>query len=75
MAAGISQFKHSPSDKRGLGLTFLGMQDASVSNNVATYKGYVTREEFDSVIGELRAEIKRMKEPWYKRLWMWIRKQ
>lgn len=70
----ITQFKHSPSDKRNPGLTFLGMQAQEGSH---VEGDYVSRHEYEFQIGILKEDIATLwkivhRKPWYRKLWEWM---
>lgn len=85
MTSSIAQFKHSPPDKRGLGLTFLGMM--APQNEAVSSTEYVTQEEFAIAVRVLRKEINALNDivmvmmyeatnkiPWYSKLWVCIKR-
>jgi hypothetical protein len=74
--AGITNISHSPADKRGTGLTFLGMQQKEVAGSGKDYS-----DDIDFLyerMHELRAEVKQLREyvmtPWYKKLWKAVKR-
>jgi hypothetical protein len=71
--ATLRNISHSPSDKRGLGLTFLGMMNKDdTSYPIASYD-FINRVEFENAIQLMRAELQVLRvivnTPWYKKAW------
>lgn len=70
-----ANIRHSPADKRGLGLTFLGMMAREESANNS-----ISKNEYDETISGLIQRIEALekqlsstKTSWYRRLWEWIK--
>jgi hypothetical protein len=68
--AGLKNISHSPADRRGLGLTFLGMMQEGnnqpASNNLAIAEIYAEIRELRDELAELRSYVRLS---WYKKLW------
>ena len=68
--AGITNISHSPADKRGMGLTFLGMMkhdDAPVQYNDGEIRQMWV--EIYSLKTEVEYLRKQVMTPWYKKAW------
>lgn len=74
--------KHNPAEKRGLGMVFLGMQQPTIreipeeNHACAAVITVDHTKELNLICGEIAAlwkEIERLKQPWWKRLFKWIR--
>lgn len=74
----VKNISHSPSDKRGLGLTFLGMMNKDDTPSPLSVGDFISRTEFDNALFLMRAEIEalriRVNTPWYKRLFNRIKR-
>jgi hypothetical protein len=72
--AGITNISHSPADKRGMGLTFLGMMNKDNTVSPLDLRDYVTWQELQTVLEKIRTDIEELQRPWYSHIWLAIKR-